>query len=166
MVAVIILVVAFAVQQFHVQGNVQRFCERKNFFETTRAILNAFFIGNAASVPGHDNHVLQPGSCHLRHEFFRPLDKFFVVLERVPTVGNAAGTVRHTARQAILLHYAPIVWTKQVYARNSHGLRFPGQFIQFYAAETPAAYALFQPALAWSGWIRLCFSLGSPQDKT
>ena len=92
-IALVILVRALAVQQFHAQRHLRFFRQRQNLFQTRRAILQTLFVVEAGAVAGETN---QPLVARVRR-FLEPLrvsrHQLVVMLDAVERPGDAAQSI-------------------------------------------------------------------------
>gem|GEM_PF-5440777 len=156
MVALVILVIALAVQQFHAQRHLQFFRQRQNAFQADGAILQALRIVEAGAVAGETN---QPLVTRVRR-FLEPLlvgwRQFVVMLDAVPRLANAAETVNHRignhrADEAIFLDRLKFGLIEQVNRDEAHFLAGGAKIVQFDFAVAPAARAVVDVALELGG---------------
>ena len=145
-VALIVLVVDFAVEEFQADRDAGVLSDLLDAIEPEDAIVAAFVVGQAAAVAGEGNHVGQFRGRRLgdvlAHVFFQLL----VVLLAIPRDWDGAGAGDHGWNQAVFLSDRPILLVDQVDAAEADLGALPAEIVHRDFGVAPARGGLFETA--------------------
>ena len=143
-VALIIGMGAFAVEEFHAEGDFQFFRERQNAFQAGGAIFQAGFVVQAVAVAGETNQAREPGSGSFAQSLFVDLREYVMMFEAVERFGNSPQAVQvreadHGTDEAVFFEDRKIHGVEQVNGGETHFLYGTAEVVQRDFMVAPAA---------------------------
>ena len=147
-VALVILVIHLAVEQFHDQCHLVLFGKSHQAFQADGAIFQSLLIGFAVAVAREANEGVVARRSHFRYHLLVVCNQRVVQGRVVETFFNALpGSPRQGRREAVFLQHRPLFWPHQLNGLDAHGLGGLAEFLQRDFAVAPAAYRVFDVAL-------------------
>ena len=116
MVALVVLVVHLAVEQFQANGDAGVLAHFGNAFEAQDAVVAAFVVGEATAVAGEGDDVGRFGGDGFGDVIAHVLLELLVVLFAIPRHGNGAGAGDDGGDQAVFGAGGPIFFVHEIEA--------------------------------------------------
>jgi hypothetical protein len=146
-VALIVVVVDLAVEQFHADGHAFVLGQFLHAVQADGAIVETLRVTLAAPVARKRDHVGHLGGRGARDVFLHLGHQAVVILLAVEPIADGAGAGRHGRNQPVLLHGGPFFVIDQVDALQADARAFAGQIVEAHLAVAPARRGLLQAAL-------------------
>src|ERR1039457_663959 len=146
-VALIVVVVDLAVEQFHADGDAFVFGELLHAVQADDAVVEALRVRLAAPVARERNYVGYLGGRGPRDVFLHLAHQSIMVFLAVKAIADGAGAGRHGRNQPVLLHGGPLLVVDQIDTLEADARPFASQVVEADLAVAPARRGLLQAAL-------------------
>lgn len=151
MVALIIGMGAFAVEEFHAEGDFQLFGEGQDAFQASGAILQTRFVVEAIAVTGETNEAFEAGGGGFFQPLFIYLRKLVMMFKAVKGPGNATdaihqGKADHGTGEAVLFDGGEIFRIEKVNGGQAHLLDGAAEVVERDLIVAPAADGVMDAA--------------------